>query len=394
MRAVSARPQRALRQRPRSSGRRARRRAVAGRLRRAARRARRRAAPRCRSSRRRAAPVPARRIRRSARAPSRSGVPDSSSVMPGRPTAPPSVTSIEPGSPFAAELAEPVRRRGARSARCWRASRRSGRASGVRARRRSNGRGGTKAGFAGPPFSHCTSAVSSPATKRSGTRDELDPLARARAARARRSRAARLACALAASRPTAITICARAHGGCRRHGAVEHEVRIDPHQQLVLVARRLALDAVGDHDGRAARGDRAQLEVRREARAAASAQPARLDGRDAAPRPRRAARAGGRSARCARPATAASPAGGEQARQRLGARARVRTATLMARPAARGREVLGRAAGGALSRRSATAPPKIAMQVRIDREHPDRARRRCPCRRRAAAPRARRDRPA
>ena len=44
---------------------------------------------------------------------------------------------------------------------------------------RSNGRGGTKAGLAGPPFSHCTSALSSPATKRSGSGDELDLLAAA-----------------------------------------------------------------------------------------------------------------------------------------------------------------------------------------------------------------------
>ena len=34
---------------------------------------------------------------------------------------------------------------------------------------RSNGRGGVKVGLAGPPFSQCTSALSSPATKRSGT---------------------------------------------------------------------------------------------------------------------------------------------------------------------------------------------------------------------------------
>ena len=79
-------------------------------------------------------------------------------------------------------------------------------------------------------------------------------------------------------------------GGADRFGgqlqAVEHEVRRELQQELVLVAGRLALRAVG-HDHRAALlsmsrahagpGDRGQLPVHREGRAAAAGEAGRLD---------------------------------------------------------------------------------------------------------------------
>ena len=57
---------------------------------------------------------------------------------------------------------ETSRRRGARSTQAERASRRSGPAWGTRGRR-ANGSGGVNVGWAGPPFSAATSAVSRPA---------------------------------------------------------------------------------------------------------------------------------------------------------------------------------------------------------------------------------------
>ena len=63
--------------------------------------------------------------------------------------------------------------------------------------------------------------------------------------------------------------------------AVEHEVRRELQQEFILAAGRLAFRAVG-HDHRAALahagpGDRGQLPVHREGRAAAAGQAGRLD---------------------------------------------------------------------------------------------------------------------
>ncbi len=70
---------------------------------------------------------------------------------------------------------------------------------------------------------------------------------------------------------------ASARDGGRDHRAVEHEVRIDPHQQCVLVTRRLTFDAVCDDDRRAPRRDRPQFDVCRETCAAAPSQTAGFD---------------------------------------------------------------------------------------------------------------------
>src|SRR5581483_5225496 len=62
---------------------------------------------------------------------------------------------------------------------------------------------------------------------------------------------------------------ARTDRGGGEHDAVEDKVRVAPEQQLVLAARRLALDAVRDDDGLATRlGDRPQLAPDRKGRAA------------------------------------------------------------------------------------------------------------------------------
>src|SRR5205807_5293671 len=58
---------------------------------------------------------------------------------------------------------------------------------------------------------------------------------------------------------------------------VQHEVRIADHQDLVLGARGLAFDSVGDNDGSTAAGDAAELRRARESRAAAAGEAARLD---------------------------------------------------------------------------------------------------------------------
>ena len=69
---------------------------------------------------------------------------------------------------------------------------------------------------------------------------------------------------------------ARADGLGRQRDAVQHQVRRAGQQRLILLARRLALHAVRDHDGRPAlRGDGAHLRPGREAGAAAPGQPGR-----------------------------------------------------------------------------------------------------------------------
>ena len=92
------------------------------------------------------------------------GVPTRTSTTPGGATAPVTVTSVVPGSSAVPVCAEPVGAEARDLARGGRASRRSGSGSGGRPRRFSNGRGGTRVGFASPPFRKRTSAVSSPAT--------------------------------------------------------------------------------------------------------------------------------------------------------------------------------------------------------------------------------------
>ena len=84
---------------------------------------------------------------------------------------------------------------------------------------RSNGRGGVSVGFAGPPSRKRTSAVSSPATKPSGTASDAQPTrASSRRSPARRSHAASAAQLQLDAPPTATTAVARTErrGGERR----------------------------------------------------------------------------------------------------------------------------------------------------------------------------------
>src|SRR5207249_5694751 len=68
-----------------------------------------------------------------------------------------------------------------------------------------------------------------------------------------------------------------------------HQVRAGRHQGLVFATQRLALGAVGDHDGgAAARGDRPPLDAGRERGAAAPDEAALLERREEARRTRRA----------------------------------------------------------------------------------------------------------
>ena len=222
---------------------------------------------------------------------------------------------------------------------------------------RSNGRGGTKRGLRGAAVQPLHERRLLAGDEALGGGDELD----ARCARPPRARsaiaAATLACAAAAPRPTAITILRAPTARGRGHGAVEHEMRVDAQEQRVLVARGLALDAVGDDDRAGApRRPPRSFTARREAGAAAPAQPARLDRRDE--RGALAAQGGqrGRSARGAPRARARRPPAGAAAerarRRRRGRRRRGRSR----RDPEAGREVLGRArrrlpAGAARRRR-------------------------------------------
>ena len=184
---------------------------------------------------------------------------------------------MEPGSatvPTARNQRGPYRAMSARwasvSAFCTRV--------GAPPRPRSLTRGGWKVGRAGPPPSRFTTAVSWPARNRGGacvivTASRSRPRAVAFGQRAQDLRAGR-----------AVQVQVRLGGADRLRGqlqAVEHEVRRELQQELVLAAGRLALRAVG-HDHRAALahagpGDRGQLPVHREGRAAAAGQAGRLD---------------------------------------------------------------------------------------------------------------------
>ena len=153
----------------------------------------------------------------------------------------------------------------------------------------------------------------------------------------------------------------RADGRRSSRCAVQHEVRVDAHEQRVLVARRLALDAVGDHHGIAPGGDRTQFAVRREARAAASPQPARLDGRD-----QRVALAAQRGHAAVALEVCVErrrrSRGREEAQARVGVRPGRRHGAHGATRRLGGTRCLD-PPDGTFSNRSATAPPKIAMQA-------------------------------
>ena len=175
---------------------------------------------------------------------------------------------------------------------------------------------------------------------------------------------------------------------CRRRGAVEHEVRVDPHQQAVLVACGLALDAVRDHDGRTPGRHGRQLEVRREAGAATASQAARLDRRDERAALATQARAGGRSARCEHPAMRRPPQAG------AGAGALPRVAWVAPRrswrdPHAGRREVLG-GRRGRRQQAQGDGCPEDRDAGGVDGEHPDARPNPCRFPRRARARRARR----
>ena len=209
---------------------------------------------------------------------------------------------------------------------------------------RSNGRGGVAVGFAGPPFSQWTSALSSPATNRSGVpaTDRRTGRARGRAPphgladpRDRRAGGAR----------HGDDHLVRADGAGRGQGAVDHQVGVARQQDGVLAAGRLALGAVGhDHLAPAALGDRGELQRGGEARPAAAAQAAALDLVDqrGAVEPRRAAR-------LARAEQAGQAAGADGGQGREGAGGHQRAVT-------------GDGSSGGRRRRHAMLPPIRATQ--------------------------------
>ena len=124
-------------------------------------------------------------------------------MTPCRPTAPPSVTGFKTGGRRRRSRARETSRGPSHGPwECWRGSRRSRRAS---SRPRSTllrlGSRRREGGFAGPPFSHCTSTVSY-GREAVGNRDELKLLARAGAGALGDRRQGRSA----ALRPTAMTI--------------------------------------------------------------------------------------------------------------------------------------------------------------------------------------------
>ncbi len=354
-------------------------------------------APRCRSSRRRAAPAAARRARRSARGRRAASVPASTSVIARAANVAAERDEHRAGLGRRAELADtssaPCRaiERDVRERLDVLHERRASADAALVGSRRHEGR------LRGP-------AVQPLHERRLlAGHEAVGERRRARSARAS-GRAAALgdggghAVVRAAPSPRADGDhdLAGADGGRGCLGAIQHEVRVAAHEERVLVARRLSLDAVARR--------RPAPRPAATARSLSASESRRRHGRcrplasicgDQRVRSRRAAPADGRSARRARQRGRAA-GGAEQSRQRrraLGAGADASDAHRRD-PQTRRREVLRRLASARSSIRSTSAPAKIGDARGIDRRASSGARHRCPCPRRAAArPATRRTRP-
>ena len=250
---------------------------------------------------------------------------------------------------------------------------------------RSNGRGGTKVGLRGAAVQPVARARS-PRPRRIARERRRARIARAPpAAAARRSRWPWLACAPAAPRPTAMTIClaptaaaAAAAPSSTRCGLMRMSSA-----SLWLAGSPSTPFATTTGSRPAATG--AQLRgasgsPRRRARAARSPRRPRCSACALAAQRRHAAVAlevrGERRRRC--------PRAGAAAGRVLACAAGIAATALTARPAGWRRAVLGRA-GRRLQQAQRDGAGEDRDAGRVDGEHPERSRRRCPSRRRAAA---------
>ena len=116
---------------------------------------------------------------------------------------------------------------------------------------RSNSRGGVNVGWPAPPFSQLHERALLAGHEAVGHGHELDLLALCRLGALVDGLDGRMCRRCVAADRDDDSPRARDRG--RDHRAVQHEVRIDAHQQRVLLARGLALDAVRDHDRARAR---------------------------------------------------------------------------------------------------------------------------------------------
>ncbi len=214
----------------------------------------------------------------------RSGEPISASMTWVFPSGWCTVVSMVPGSPLVPSSRNQrapyraIRARWARVSTFWTRV-------GAPPRPRSDTRGGTNVGSAGPPPSRLTRADSWPARNRGGASVTVTASQSIPAAWLLGQGSHDLAAG------PRVQVQVGVGGADRLRGqldAVQHQVRRDPQEQGVLAAGGLALRAIGhDHRAAAGLGHDAQLALRGERRAAAAGQAGRLHAlyQEAAPAP-------------------------------------------------------------------------------------------------------------